>query len=91
MRTKGFSSAAQDRRLPGANACFAGAFLGTHFAVRAVDFVAGFGGGGAEARVVAFVDDGAVEDVAAEGEVEVRGGVGFEAEGLHGGEFVDGC
>ena len=64
--------------------------MGTDLAVRTVDLPAGFGGGCALASGVAFEDDGAVEDVFAEGQVEVVCWVGFEAEGLHGREVVDG-
>ncbi len=39
---------------------------------------------------VGFENDGAVEDVSPEREVQVGGWVGGEAEGLHGGEGVDG-
>lgn len=45
---------------------------------------------GALPCAVGFEDDGTVEDVSAEREVQVRGWVGGEAEGLHGGEGVDG-
>lgn len=55
-----------------------------------VDLPACFGGGRALAGGVAFEDDGAVEDVFAEGQVEVVCWVGFEAEWLHRGEVVDG-
>ena len=50
-----------------------------------------FCGRGALARGVAFVDHGAVEDVFSEGEVEVCGGVGGEAEGFEVREGVDCC
>lgn len=39
---------------------------------------------------VGFEDDGAVEDVSPERKVQVRGWVGGEPEGLHGGEGIDG-
>jgi len=55
-----------------------------------VDLPTGLGGGGSLAGGVAFEDDGAVENVFAEGQVEVVCWVGFEAEGLHGWEVVDG-
>lgn len=55
----------------------------------AVDLVARLGGGGALAGVGALVGDGLVEEVAAEGEVEVRRRVGLEVEGLEGREGVD--
>lgn len=58
--------------------------------MRAVDFPAGFRTGCSLACGVTFEDNGAVQDVAAEGEVEVFARVGFEADGLHCGEFVDG-
>ena len=46
----------------------------------AVHLRAVFCGGGALARGVGFVDYGAVEEVAAQGEQEVRAGVGAGAE-----------
>lgn len=55
-----------------------------------MDVVAGLGGGGALAGVVALVDDGEVEEVAAEGEVEVVDGPLLEGRRLQGGEVVDG-
>lgn len=55
-----------------------------------MDLPARFGGRGALACGVAFKDNGAVEDVFSEGEVEVVCWVGFEAEGLHCWEVVDG-
>jgi hypothetical protein len=55
-----------------------------------MDVVAGLGRGGALAGVVALVDDGEVEEVAAEGEVEVLDGPLLEGLGLEGGEAVDG-
>lgn len=39
---------------------------------------------------VAFIDYGSVKEIATEGQVEVFAGVGFETEGFHGGEFVNG-
>ena len=57
----------------------------------AVHVVAPFRGGGAGASHVAFIDDGAVEYVFAEGKVQVVGRVVGQAEGLHGGEVVDCC
>lgn len=47
--------------------------------MRAVDFVAVFCAGCSLSCSVAFEDDGAVQDIAAEGEVEVFARVGFEA------------
>jgi hypothetical protein len=55
-----------------------------------VHLEAGLAGGCALACGVTFEDDGAVEDVFAEGEVQVVGRVVYESEGLHGGELVDG-
>jgi hypothetical protein len=55
-----------------------------------VDVVAGLGGGGALARAVALVDDGQVEEIAAEGEVEVLDGPLLEGGRLEGREAVDG-
>lgn len=57
--------------------------------MRAVDFVAGFAGGGALTGVVAFEGDGVVEDVAAEGEVEVLDGPLLEGGWFEGGKAVD--
>lgn len=57
--------------------------------MRAVDLPAVLARGGALAGVVALVDDGEVEDVAAEGEVEVIDGPLLEGCGLEGGEAVD--
>jgi hypothetical protein len=59
--------------------------------MRTVNFVAGFGAGCSLSGSVALEDNGAVQDVAAKGEIEVFAGVGFEAYGFHGGELVDGC
>lgn len=50
-----------------------------------------FCGSGALARGVSFENYGAVEDVFAVGEEEVRGGVGCAGEGLEGGEGVEGA
>lgn len=58
--------------------------------MRAVDFPTGFRVGRSLACAVTFEDYGAVQDVAAEGQIEVFARVGFEADGLHGGKFVDG-
>lgn len=58
--------------------------------MRAVDFEARLGGGGALAGAVALVDDGQVEDVAAQGQVEVLDGPLLEGRGLQRGEAVDG-
>lgn len=60
-----------------------------HLAVGAVDFVAGFAGGGALARVVAFKGDCVVQDVAPEGEVEVLDGPLLEGGWFERGEAVD--
>ena len=56
-------------------------------------FTAPFRVRGALARGVAFVDDGAVENVFSQGHEEVRAGVGGEAGGFEGGEAVEsgGC
>lgn len=56
-----------------------------------MDFATPFGGGKAEAVRVAFEDDGAVEDVAAERREEEARGESLETGGLEGGEFVKGC
>lgn len=58
--------------------------------MRAVDVVAGLGGCGALPGVVALVDDGEVEEVAAEGEVEVLDGPLLEGLRLERREAVDG-
>jgi hypothetical protein len=58
---------------------------------RPVNLAAPFRARGALARRVALVDDGFVEDVAAEGHTEVRVWVGLEVEGFEGGKGVDGC
>lgn len=58
--------------------------------MRTVDLPAGFGGGCALAGGVTFEYYGTVEDVFAQGQMEVVCWVGFEAEGLHGREVVDG-
>ena len=68
-----------------------GTLLRTHFPAGAFDVVAPFCGCGALPGAVGFVDYGAVEDVSAEGEVQVGGGVGGEAEGFHVGKGVDCC
>lgn len=57
--------------------------------MRTVDVVAGFAGCRALASVVAFVDDGMVEDVAAEGEVEMFDGPLLEGSRFEGGKVVD--
>lgn len=90
MRTVRFTSAAEQRALSGALASSAGSLLRPHLAVRAVHVPAGFGGRGALAGVVAFVDDGEVEEVAAEGEVEMLDGPLLEGLRLEGREAVDG-
>lgn len=55
------------------------------------DFETRLGVASTLAGCVAFEDDGAVEEVFAQGKVEVRGWIGCKAEGLHGWESVDGC
>lgn len=90
VRTESLSTAAQDGTLPGAHAGATGTLLGSHLAVRAVDVVASLAGGGALACGVALVDDGVVEDVAAEGEEEVVDGPLLEGCWLQVGEAVDG-
>ena len=54
-------------------------------------FAAPFGVGASLPFAVAFVDDGAVQDVAAEGEQEVGAGVGVEGGGFEAREGVEGC
>lgn len=53
-------------------------------------FAAPFRACGALARLVAFVDDGAVEDVFAQGHEKVRAGVCGEPGGFEGGEGMEG-
>jgi len=48
------------------------------------------GGGGTQPRHVALVYDGTVQDILACGQVEVVRRICHEAEGLEGGELVDG-
>lgn len=57
--------------------------------MRSVNVVAGFARGGALAGVVAFVDDGVVEEIAAEREVEVLYGEVLQRGWFEGGEAVD--
>lgn len=90
MRTKRLATASQQGALPGALTGSSGSLLRAHLAVRAVDVVAGLGGCGALPGVVALVDDGEVEEVAAEGEVEVLDGPLLEGLRLEGREAVDG-
>lgn len=54
-----------------------------------MDLGACLGAGEAETHGVGFKDDGAVEDVAAEGSEEEGGGVGCDVERFEGGEFED--
>lgn len=69
----------------------AGPLLRPDLAVGAVHLPPRLRARGALAREVALEHHRAVEQVAAEGEVEVFAVVGFEAEGLHLRELVDGC
>lgn len=85
-----FTTAAEQGALPGALASSSGSLLRPHLAVRAVYVPAGFGRCGALAGVVAFVDDGEVEEVSAEGEVEMLDGPLLERLWLEGREAVDG-
>jgi hypothetical protein len=55
-----------------------------------VDLPARFRGCCALPGEVTFENHGAMEDVSTEGEVQVFACVRFEAQWLHGGEFVDG-
>lgn len=59
--------------------------------MRAVDFPACFRAAGALPFGVAFEDNGAVEQVAPHGQMQVFRFVGLEAQRLHGREFIDGC
>ena len=79
MRSMRHTSAAQHRRLPIAQSSVSRSFLRSDLSRRAVDIAAPFRGRGALPRGVAFEDDGAVEEVFPEREVEVCGGVGCEA------------
>lgn len=90
MRTKRLATASQQGALPGALTGPSGSLLRAHLAVRAVDVVAGLGGCGALSRVVALVDDGEVEEIAAKGKVEVLDGPLLEELRLEGREAVDG-
>lgn len=65
MGTEGFASAAQHRRLLGAETSFTGTLLRSDLAVGTVDFVACLGGCGALTGEVALEDYGTVQDVAA--------------------------
>lgn len=56
-----------------------------------MDFPASFRTCCALTGAVTFEDDGAVEDIAAEGEVKVFAGIGLESDGLHCRKFIDGC
>lgn len=67
-----------------------GSFLRTHFAVGTVDFRTPFGGCETAARGVTFEDHGALDNVPAERSVEEGGGEFHEADGLEGGEAVEG-
>jgi hypothetical protein len=64
--------------------------LWADFAVGAVDFESGFRGCCSLPREVSFEDYGTVENISAEGQVQVFAVVGLESDGLHGWEFVDG-
>ena len=77
LRAEGLAAALEHGRLLAAEARAARALLRTDLLVGAADVVARLGGGGALARVVALVDDGEVQDVAAQGQVEVFRGPGF--------------
>jgi len=90
MRAKGFATAHSDGRLPPSRASPAGPLLLDDLAVGARHLPARLGRGGALARVVALVDDGALEEVPTEGEVEVLGQVLCYAEGFEGGKAVEG-
>jgi len=63
MGTEGFTSATEHGGLSGAETGHTAAFLGTYFAMGAVDFVAVFGAGCSLAGCVALEDDGSMEDV----------------------------
>jgi hypothetical protein len=56
-----------------------------------MDFISCFCASCALPCSVAFEDNSAVQDVAAEREIEVLARVRFESHGFHGGEFVDCC
>lgn len=90
MRTEGLATASEQRALPGTLAGSSGSLLRAHLAVRAVDVVAGLGGCGALPGVVALVDNGEVEEIAAEGEVEVLDGPLLKGLRLERREAVDG-
>lgn len=77
------SSALEHRTLSGADSSHAGALLRPHFPAGAVNLATPLGARGSLSCFIAFEDDGAVEDVAAEGEVEFIGWVVGEGPGFH--------
>lgn len=66
MGAEALAAALEHRALPRSETCAPEPLLWPDLAVGAVHFVPGFAAGGALAREVAFEDDGAVEEVAAE-------------------------
>lgn len=90
LRAKSLSTTAEQGGLLGAHTGATGSLLRTHLAVRAVNFVTGFRRGGSLARVVTFVDDGEVEDVATEREVQMVHRPLLEGGWFEGGEGVNG-
>lgn len=67
-----------------------GTFLWPQLSSGTPDLISCLGRGGSRASHVAFVDDCAVQYVSARGQVQVIGGIPLEAEGLKGGELVNG-
>lgn len=58
--------------------------------MRTMDIETGFRGCSSLTGIVAFEYYSAVEEISTEREVEVFTWVGFESDGLHGREFIDG-
>ncbi|KAL9070093.1 MAG: hypothetical protein Q9157_005948, partial [Trypethelium eluteriae] len=85
------SATPQHRALLVAQPCPAHPLLRPDLAPGAVHFGAVLRGAGALAGAVAFEDDGAVQEVAPEGEREVRGRVGGETDGFEVREGVERC
>jgi hypothetical protein len=89
MRTEHLSTTAVYGTLLGSHTSSTGSLLRTHLSVGAVDVVTGFGGGGSLAGVVTFVDDCEMEEIAAEGEVEMVDVPSFERSRFQRGKSVD--
>lgn len=85
-----FTTTAKQGALSAALASSSCALLWSHLTVRAVYVPAGLGRCGALSGVVALVDDGEVEEIAAEGEVEMLDGPLLEGLWLERREAVNG-